>query len=99
MAYQIEWADSFSLDMQDLIEVYQQYYSQKKAEAIADAVFTKTNLLKFNPRMGKVSNRYEHVYSIPLTANYRLYYSVRPNVIEMLRIIDMRLNPDRNPLE
>lgn len=99
MAYQIEWADSFGLDIQDLIEVYQQYYSQKKAEAIADAVFTKTDLLKNNPRMGRTSQRYDNVYSIPLNANYRLYYSVKPNVIEMLRILDMRSDPDKNPLE
>ena len=99
MAYQIEWADSFTLDVQELIEVYQKYYSQKKAEAIADSIFRKTDLLKTNPRMGKASQKYENVYSIPLTADYRLYYLVTSDAIEMLRILNMTSNPKRNPFE
>ena len=98
MAYKIEWTENFGDDLAELVENYKKYRSAKKAKEAVDLVFDKTELLKENPAMGRPSP-VEGVRSIPLNPDYRMYYIVSGDVIQMLNLFYMRANPENNPFE
>ena len=98
MAYRIEWTEMFADNLAELIENFKQYKSKKKAKEILDTVFDKTDLLKNNPKMGRPSKT-QNVRSISLNPDYRMYYTITSEEIQMLTIFFMRTDPDKNPFE
>ncbi len=84
--HKVVWTDK-CLDRIDEITEYIELDSLKNAFEFASSVFSKEELLKNNPRIGRVVPDYEiEEYRQILVGNYRLIYQIENKTIYMLTI-------------
>jgi plasmid stabilization system protein ParE len=69
------------------------------AEKFQKIFFAKVELLAKNPKIGRISSRYDYVRSISITKHNRLYYRSDEHTIFLITLFDTRQNPAKNKFE
>jgi plasmid stabilization system protein ParE len=69
------------------------------AEKFQKIFFAKVELLAKNPKIARISSRYDYVRSISITKQNRLYYRSDEHTIFLITLLDTRQNPAKNKFE
>lgn len=93
----IVWTKNAVADFNKIIDYLIENWSENVATNFELVVQNKLEILIKYPSMGMASQRIENVRSFFLTKHNRLYYRFKNNFIELLRILDTRQNPIKNP--
>lgn len=97
MAYKISWSDIALEDYQHVIDYLISSWPLSVAIDFENTVNRKLANLSMQPFTGIKSNRNPAIRSILFTKHNRLYYRIKGNNIELLSIIDTRMDPSKNP--
>ena len=71
----------------------------KAADNFITTFLRKVELLKTNPKIGKVSVKEKTFRSISITKHNRLYYSFSEDIVMLASLIDTRQDPVKNKFE
>ena len=96
-SYQIIWSSEALENLKNIAAYLSDNWNEKIVNNFFDEVDKKLNVLKSQPFIGQPSVKDISIRSIILSRHNRIYYSVYENTIELLRILDMRQNPTKNP--
>ena len=74
-------------------------WSLQIADKFQKIFLAKINLLVTNPKIGRISSRYDYVRSISITKHNRLYYRFNEHTIFLITLFDTRQNPSKNKFD
>lgn len=97
MAYKISWSDIALEDYHNIIDYLINSWALSVAIDFENIVNRKLSNLSKRPFTGIKSDRNPAIRSILFTKRNRLYYRIKGNNIELLSIIDTRMDPSKNP--
>ena len=97
MAYKITWSDIALEDYENIIEYLVKMWPLVVAVDFESIVNQKLANLSQQPFAGIKSDKNPGIRSILFTKHNRLYYRIISNNMELLAIIDTRMNPSKNP--
>lgn len=93
----IIWTKNAVADYNKVINYLIKNWPEKVAINLKETTQSKLKVLAKYPLTGIASQKIIDVRSILLTKHNRLYYRVKNNFIEKLRVFDTRQNPMKNP--
>ncbi len=98
MAKKIRWTTQSIIDRTD---IYKYWLERNKSEVYAkklEKLFEKSaDLISNFPYIGMITD-YRNVYS-KVVSNYKIFYRIETDEIQILRVWDTRQNPDFKELE
>jgi addiction module RelE/StbE family toxin len=94
---EIAWTKTAIADYNKVINYLIENWSDKVATHFKEITQSKLKVLTRYPLMGISSQKITDVRSIAITKHNRLYYRFKNNCIEILRLLDTRQNPMKNP--
>lgn len=97
MAYKISWSNIALEDYKHIIEHLISSWPLSIAIDFANTLNRKLTNLSMQPFNGIKSNRNPTIRSILISKHNRLYYRINDNHIELLSLIDTRMDPAKNP--
>ncbi|MCK5055456.1 MAG: type II toxin-antitoxin system RelE/ParE family toxin [Candidatus Aminicenantes bacterium] len=93
MAKQVKWSKAAVTDRIEILDYWFLETGNKKYSKKLDKAFRETiSLLSKFPEMGRVLEGREERYFVK--ENYRIFYLIKNDSIEILRIWDSRRNPE-----
>jgi toxin ParE1/3/4 len=95
--YKIIWSSEALNNLTDILNYLLENWNEKVANIFLDKLDKKVLLLSNQPFVGYISEKDSSIRSVLLSKHNRLYYSIYNNTIELLRILDTRQNPKKNP--
>jgi plasmid stabilization system protein ParE len=93
----IIWTKNAVADYNKVINYLIKNWPEKVVISFKETTQSKLEVLAKYPLMGIASQKIIDVRSILLTKHNRLYYRVKNNFIEILRVFDTRQNLTKNP--
>ena len=99
MGRKIIWTDPARLDFDNIIAYLQEAWSPEIAIRFINNLYEVLDRVERQPESGRRSKTYDDVRRILIDKHNALYYSVLPDALYLLRIIDTRSNPTANPFD
>ncbi len=96
MAYKIRYQKRYLNKFENLIIYLREQWSDTIAAEVVASINVKIAQISINPYLGSLQGRAK-VRSIIITKHQRLYYRIERNMIAIVNLIDMRIDPKRNP--
>lgn len=97
MAYKVSWSDIALEDYEHIVDYLVSNWPLSVAIDFEKMVNGKLTNLSKHPFTGIRSDRNPSIRSILITKHNRLFYRVKVNNIELLSIIDTRIDPYKSP--
>lgn len=97
MAYKVSWSDIALEDYGHIVDYLVSSWPLSVAIDFEKMVNGKLTNLSKQPFTGIRSDRNPAIRSILITKHNRLFYRVKGNNLELLSIIDTRMDPSKNP--
>jgi plasmid stabilization system protein ParE len=96
MAYEILITKRFSKKFQKLLFYIENEWGKSVADQIELELYEKLDILQKHQFVGSLQGR-EKVRSVIFAKHNRLYYHITKEKIVIINLVDMRINPKRNP--
>ena len=96
MAYQIIYKKRFVQKLFKLLDYLNSEWSEGVADKFIDELQKRLSTLSKQPYIGAPSTVVKSVRSILITKHNRIYYRIKGNLIEIVNMYDMRINPKKN---
>jgi len=93
----IIWTKNAVADYRKIIVYLIRNWPDKVVVNFQETTQSKLKVLAKYPLTGIASQKITDVRSVLITKHNRLYYRFKNNFIEILRILDTRQNPTKNP--
>ncbi len=98
MAYEINPTRVFRDKLLYQIANFREYRSDDVAQIFYDGLLYKIGMISKSPYIGQES-KIKEARSIRIPFDFRLYYRVTENSIDLLNLISTKANPENNPFE
>lgn len=96
MAYKIIYKKRYLNNIEKLIFYLRAEWSEVVATELIQTINIKISQISSNPYLGSLQGRTK-VRSIIITKHHRLYYRIQNSTLIIMNLLDMRINPKRNP--
>lgn len=93
------WSPEIVLDIEEVLDYLQSNWPASVTSNFLATIAEKIDLLQSGIISGRPSTLDASVHSVFITKQNRLYYEVVSNELHLLRLLDTRQNPLKNPFE
>lgn len=97
MAYQIIYKKRFLQKLFNLLDYLKKEWDETTVENFLQRFQSRINTLSKQPFIGAPSTVVKEVRSILITRHNRVYYRIKGEIIEIINMYDIRINPKKNP--
>jgi plasmid stabilization system protein ParE len=97
MVKKVEWNKKAIQKLDDITDFLVESSSNKTVEKFVNNVFSKIEVIKIHPEIGRPTKRYKTVRMYKIDKYRNLYYRIHGSVLIIVYFFDTRQNPKQNP--
>jgi plasmid stabilization system protein ParE len=97
--YKIKYSKLADKELLQILNYLTENWSIGIADNFEATFLKKIELLKENPKLGKISSKSHLIRSINITKHNKLYYQISKETIYLITIFDTRQDPAKNKFE
>jgi plasmid stabilization system protein ParE len=97
--YKIKYSKLADKGLLQILDYLTENWSIRIAENFEATFLKKVEILKENPKLGKISSKSHLIRSISITKHNKFYYQISKEIIFLVTIFDTRQDPAKNKFE